>query len=163
MPFLTNVKVAYYPPNATSMLQPLDLGIIKVLQALVSEAPSKSLVCFMDLEQETENQVSVMQVLHYTAAASRNINTEADSASSNEGKNDGFHEDWIQVDTENNIDFSYYRYVESKFATLSISSIDKLCDDCEGGKRSKEAEEEDRCEQETCAKHYHTTHCLQNC
>ena len=96
------------------------------------------------------------------AAASRNINTEADSASSNEGKNDSFHEDWIQADTWNDDDFSYYIYVESKFATVSISSIDKLCDDCEGGKSSK-AEEEDRCEQETCATLHHTTHCLQNC
>jgi hypothetical protein len=34
-PFVTNVKVVYYPQNATSLLQPLDLGIIKVFQALV--------------------------------------------------------------------------------------------------------------------------------
>jgi len=34
-PFVTNVKVVHYPPNATSLLQPLDLGIIKVFQALV--------------------------------------------------------------------------------------------------------------------------------
>jgi len=101
------------------------------------------------------------------AAASRNVNTEVDSASSNEGKNDSFHKDSIQADTENDVDFSYYIYiyiyVESRFATVSISSIDKLRDDCEVGKSSKEAEEEDRCEQETCATHYHTTHCLQNC
>lgn len=27
--FLRNVKVAYFPPNCTSMLQPLNLGILK--------------------------------------------------------------------------------------------------------------------------------------
>jgi len=96
------------------------------------------------------------------AAPNGNISKEADSASSNEGKNDIFHEHWIQVGTENDNDFTQHTYAESKFATVSISSIDMLCDDCKVGKSSKEAEDEDRCEQETCAELYHTTHCLQN-
>jgi hypothetical protein len=48
-PFLTNAKVVYYPPNATSMLQPLDLGTIKVFQALVWEAPSTKPCAFNGL------------------------------------------------------------------------------------------------------------------
>jgi hypothetical protein len=29
--FLRNINVAYYPPNCSSVLQPLDLGIIKCI------------------------------------------------------------------------------------------------------------------------------------
>jgi hypothetical protein len=49
MPLLTNVKVVYYRPSATSMLQPLGLGIIKVFQALVYEAPSTKPCAFEGL------------------------------------------------------------------------------------------------------------------
>jgi len=73
MPFITNVKVVYYPPNATSMLQPLDLCIVKVFKHLYRKHPIQSLVHLMDLEQDTDNQVSVMQAIHYTAAAWRQV------------------------------------------------------------------------------------------
>jgi hypothetical protein len=71
--------------------------------------------------------------------------------------------DWIQAGIEYEVNFSYYINVKSKFATVRISCINMLCDDCKGGKSSEEAEEGDRCEQETCAELYQTTHCLQNC
>jgi hypothetical protein len=44
MPFITNVKVVYYPPNAKSMLQPLDLGITQVFQPLVRKHQVQKLV-----------------------------------------------------------------------------------------------------------------------
>jgi hypothetical protein len=49
MSFITNVKVVYYPPNAKSMLQPLDLGITQVYQPLVQEAPSTKPCAFSGL------------------------------------------------------------------------------------------------------------------
>jgi hypothetical protein len=69
MPLLTNVKVVYYPSNARSILHPLDLGITKFLKHLYRKHPVQNLVCLMDLEQDTETEVSAMQAIHYIAAA----------------------------------------------------------------------------------------------
>jgi hypothetical protein len=49
-----------------------------------------------------------------------------------------FHEDWIWLDSEKDGDLSTYVFAESELATRSISGIDELCDDCDGGGRSGE-------------------------
>jgi hypothetical protein len=64
--FLRNVKVVYYPPNCTSMLQPLDLGTIKCFKQFLQEAPSAK-SCVLDGLREgrrTENHCFASDTFH---------------------------------------------------------------------------------------------------
>jgi hypothetical protein len=98
--FLGNVKVVYYPPNCTSVLQPLDLGTIKCFKQLYRKYLVQKAVSLMDSEKDVELKINVLQAIHLTVAAwrqftqstilncfcqcsyGRELNTEADSDSS---------------------------------------------------------------------------------
>jgi hypothetical protein len=47
-------------------------------------------------------------------------------------KHDALHEDWMWLDAETVVGFSSYTSVDSELAKRGISSIDDLCDCCEG-------------------------------
>jgi hypothetical protein len=48
-------------------------------------------------------------------------------------KHDTFHEGWVLLDTEKDVGFNLYVFVDSALATYDISSIDELRGDCVGG------------------------------
>jgi hypothetical protein len=119
----------------------------------------------MDSGKDVELKISVLQAMHFTVAAWRQVtqsavlncfrhcgyghelNREAVSDSSIE-ENDAFHKDWIRLGAEKDVDFSSYVSVDNELATCGISSIDELCDDCEGGGSGEEDEEGDEHEPE---------------
>jgi hypothetical protein len=69
MSFLRNVKVVYYPPNCTSVLQPLDLGTIKCFKQLYKKHLVQKAVCLMDSGKDVKLKINVFQVIHFTVAA----------------------------------------------------------------------------------------------
>jgi hypothetical protein len=48
-------------------------------------------------------------------------------------KCDAFHEDWLWLDAQKDVNFGWYAAVDNELATHGISSIDALCDVPEGG------------------------------
>jgi hypothetical protein len=156
--FPRNVKVVYYPPNCTSVLQPLDLGTIKCFKQLYRKHLVQKAACLMDSGKDIELKINVLQAIHFTGAAWQQVtqsttlncfcqcgyrhelNTEADSDSSIED-DDAFHEDWIRLRAEKDVDFSSYISAHNELATCSISSIDDMCDDCDGGEDEEAGDE----------------------
>jgi hypothetical protein len=67
--FLRNVKVIRYPANCTSVLQPLDLWVIKCYKQLYRKHFVQTAVCLMDAGKDTKKKISVLEALHYTVAA----------------------------------------------------------------------------------------------
>ena len=54
--FLRNVKVAQYPANCTSTLQPLDLGIIHSLKAYYGKRLVQTSICLMESGEEVKEK-----------------------------------------------------------------------------------------------------------
>jgi hypothetical protein len=67
--FLRNVKVVYYPPNCTSVLQPLDLGTIKCFKQLYRKHLVQEAMCLMDSGKDVELKINVLQAIHFTVVA----------------------------------------------------------------------------------------------
>jgi hypothetical protein len=62
---LRNVKVIQYPVNCTSVLQPLDLGVIKCYKQLYRKRLVQTAVCLMDAGKDTKKKINVLEALHY--------------------------------------------------------------------------------------------------
>jgi hypothetical protein len=54
--FLRNVKVIRYLANCTSVLQPLDLGVIKCYKQLYRKCLMQTAVCLMDAGKDNEKE-----------------------------------------------------------------------------------------------------------
>ena len=67
--FLRNVKVVRYPANCTSMLQPLDLGIIHSLKAYYRKHLVETSICLLELGKEVNKRINLLKAMHYIMAA----------------------------------------------------------------------------------------------
>ena len=64
---LTNIRLAFLPPNTTAKLQPLDQGIIRSLKALYRKKLLAKLISSLDKGEEFS--VNVLDALHFLRAA----------------------------------------------------------------------------------------------
>jgi hypothetical protein len=71
--FLRNVKVIRYLENCTSVLQPLDLGVIKCYKQLYKKHLMQTAVYLMDAGKDTKKKMNMLEALHYTVAALQQI------------------------------------------------------------------------------------------
>jgi hypothetical protein len=71
--FLRNVKVIRYLANCTSVLQPLDLGVIKCYKQLYRKRLVQTAVCLRDEGKVTKKKINVLEALHYTVAALQQV------------------------------------------------------------------------------------------
>jgi hypothetical protein len=67
--FLRNVKVVWYSANCTSMLQPLDLGIIHSLKAYYRKSLVQTSICLMESGKEVKKKINILEAMHYIMAA----------------------------------------------------------------------------------------------
>jgi hypothetical protein len=61
---LRNVKMVVYPPNSTSIVQPLDLGVIKGFKQVVQRA-----VCLMDAGKGVQLKIDILRAIHFIVLA----------------------------------------------------------------------------------------------
>jgi hypothetical protein len=59
-----------------------------------------------------------------------------------------FYKNWIWLHAEKDVVFSSYTSVDNELATHGVSSIDELCDDCEGDHCNGKKKEGDKCDLE---------------
>jgi hypothetical protein len=71
--FVRKVKVIRYPANCTSVLQPLDLGVIKCYKQLYRKCLVLTAVCLMDAGKYTKKKINVLEALYYTVAALQQV------------------------------------------------------------------------------------------
>ena len=73
---LSNVKVQFLPPNTTSVLQPLDAGLIKTMKSNYRKCLLRAVLSRIDQNltvSEIQKQISVLDAYHWIATAVRSI------------------------------------------------------------------------------------------
>jgi hypothetical protein len=60
--FLRNVKVLGYPANYTSVLQPLDLGVMKCYKQLYRKRLVQTIVSLMDAGKDTKKKINTFHL-----------------------------------------------------------------------------------------------------
>ena len=78
---LSNVKVLFYPPNATSVLQPLDQGIIKVAKQLYKKKLLRRVISRIDSSsstdiKEVQQQINVYNAIQWISEAVKEVKKE---------------------------------------------------------------------------------------
>ncbi|XP_049956940.1 tigger transposable element-derived protein 6-like [Schistocerca serialis cubense] len=81
VPFLKNVKVIFLPPNCTSRLQPLDLGIIHALKVKYRTALVKKALNLMDQrkpgsQQSSQLKLNILQAINLIMYSWREVSAE---------------------------------------------------------------------------------------
>ena len=66
---LKNIKVVFYPPNCTSVVQPLDMGVIKLFKQAYRKQLVQRAVCLMDAGEEVKLKIDVLQAIHFIVSA----------------------------------------------------------------------------------------------
>jgi hypothetical protein len=67
--FAKKAKVAYYPPNCTSMLQYLYVDIIKCFKQYYRKRLAQNAVCCMDSGKNIKLKISVLAAIYFTLTA----------------------------------------------------------------------------------------------
>jgi hypothetical protein len=142
--FLRNVQVIRYPANCTSVLQPLDLGVIKCYKQLYRKRLVQTAVCLMDAGKDTKKKINVLEALHYTVAALQQVTQQTiencfrkagymqgqssgDSDVILTNDDDDFRQDWGKFSGMNKDKFEDYVSVDSHVATYGVETVQKLC------------------------------------
>jgi len=74
LPNLSNIKVIFFPPNCTSKLQPLDLGIIRCMKVSYRKAIVRRAILALELKKSFE-QISVLDAIHKVCTAWGEVTT----------------------------------------------------------------------------------------
>jgi len=154
--FLRNVKVVWYPANCTSMLQPLDLGIIHSLNACYRKRLVQTSICLMESEKEVKKKVNVLKAMHYIMAAWQQVSQQTiqncfckaghkyqlDGNEMADDDDDDFGQNWEELCRTQKYDFQSYISVDRHVATSGFETVEELCESF-GSTRSVEEEDEE--------------------
>ena len=61
--YKTHIKVQFFPPNLTKLLQPFDAGIIRILKALSSKHQVLQLLQFIEMGEHPADLAKKWQVI----------------------------------------------------------------------------------------------------
>lgn len=160
---LRNVKVVFYPPNCTSVCQPLDMGIIKCLKQRYRKFLVQKAVFMMDVKNDGSQvnmKINVLQAVHYIADSWKQISPttitncfmkcgvgkdmggEPVMDVSEEDNSDHFEEDFNKINSQN-IRFDAYVECDSDLAVCGVQSLDDMCAEARGEDASSAEESED--------------------
>jgi hypothetical protein len=74
---LRNVKVVFYPPNCTSIIHPLDSGVIKCFKQVYREQLVQRAVCLMDAGKWVQLKIDILQAIHFVVSAWQQVTQSA--------------------------------------------------------------------------------------
>jgi hypothetical protein len=69
---LDNVKIAFYPPNCTSVLQPLDQGIIKNFKCFYRTKILRQIIGRLDT-YTAEDPINLLDALHFIRSSWKDV------------------------------------------------------------------------------------------
>ena len=138
---LKNVKVVFYPPNCTSVVQPLHSGIIKNFKQAYRKQLVQRAVCLMDAEGEAKLKIDVLQAIHFTVLSWQQVtqstiqncfakcgytgNNELSDMSEDNEIDENVDEDCIRLGGNTaGIDFNAYVSVDQELATCGTNVSD---------------------------------------
>lgn len=152
---LKNVKVIFYPPNCTSVVQPLDLGVIKNFKQAYRKQLVQRALCLMDERKEVKMKIDILQAIHFIVSAWQQVtqftiqncfvkcgygdrNEESDMSEVNRNDED---EDWTQLETGTaGVDFDAYVSVDQELATCGVLSVEEMCEEVASGSSMEEGQ-----------------------
>ena len=77
--YKTHIKVQFYPPTLTRLLQPLDAGIIRIVIALSSKHQVLQLLQFIEIGEhaaDVAKKLQVIDAMKFIATSWVNVRTE---------------------------------------------------------------------------------------
>jgi hypothetical protein len=142
---LRNVKVIRYPANCTSVLQPLDLGVINCYKQLYRKFFMQTAACLMDAGKDTKKKINMLKALHYTVASLQQVAQQAikncfrragyvqgqssgDSDVVLTNDDDDFCQDWEKFSGMNKDIFEDNVSVDSHVVTGHVETVQELCE-----------------------------------
>jgi hypothetical protein len=66
---LRNVKVVFYPPDCASVIQPLDLCLIKCFKQVDRKQLVQRAICLMDAGKGVQLEIDVLCAIHFIVSA----------------------------------------------------------------------------------------------
>lgn len=141
--FLRNVKVIFYPPNCTSVLQPLDAGVIKCFKGYYRKQLVERAVCMLDAGKEVKMTFSILQAIHFVVSAWFQVSPATlqncfrkcgfgESRETNDtntvNEEQLISEDWEKL-APRDVNFDTYATVDSELATCGVMTVEQLCDE----------------------------------
>lgn len=168
---LKNVKVVFFPPNCTSKLQPLDLGIIHAFKCHYRKQLIRKAVAMIDgglLEDASKLKLNILSALHFVAEAWRRISSltiqncfrkcgfmvGTEDTSSIEDITtlyDEENDDWIAL-RQTDINFSDYITVDSDVNVCEIQTVDQVLEDHRSDQKEEEDADDDEDDEEEAVK-----------
>jgi hypothetical protein len=141
---LRNVKGGFYPPNCTSIVQPLDLGVIKCFKQVYRKQPVQRDVCLMDAGKGVQLKINILWAIHFIVLAWQKVTqstiqncfvkcdhmekneegsdvTEIDGSGEDDGPQD---EDWVRLGASTaGVNFDTYMSVDQELLTCGVLCV----------------------------------------
>ena len=137
----TNMKLAFYPANCTSLLQPLDQGIIKSFKSKYRTRMLKQILSRVDLQESVED-INVYLALELIASSWKEITVEtirncfALAGQKNtitfpileENGNENILQTYCKIRNIEQIDFNVYNACDDNLSTMGVSTDQEIVD-----------------------------------
>jgi hypothetical protein len=158
---LRNVKVVFYPPNCTSIIQPLDFGVIKCFKQLYRKQLVQRAVCLMDAGKGVQLKIDILRAIHFIVSAWQQVTQsiiqncfvkcghvkkneegsdvkEIDGSGEDVGTQD---EDWVRLGAiTTGVNFDAYVSVDQDLATCGVPCVEEMCGELRSGSCVEEVE-----------------------
>lgn len=153
--FLKNVKVIFYPPNCTSRVQPLDLGIIHSFKSHYRKNLVRKSLAAMDQGDYSSFKIDVLQAIYFIVSAWERVTSlvikncfnkaignvveiqEIENVTSNDEE-----ENCLSQFGTINLTFDDYTSVDEEVATCGLVSIQEMITETEEKDDSSTDEEQ---------------------
>lgn len=150
---LKNVKVIFYPPNCTSRVQPLDLGIIHSFKRHYRKNLVRKAVALIEEGNRENVKIDVLQAINFIVVAWENVSPETiqncfkkaqgnvavtENVSNHEMENDEI----MQFEDGEGVTFDEYVSVDDKVVTSGVIDIEEMVKEKEGIENESEEDGE---------------------
>jgi hypothetical protein len=139
---LRNVKVVFYHPNCTSVVQPLDLSLIKCFKQVYRKQLVQRAVCLMDAGKGVQPKINILCAIHCIVSAwqsTKNCFVKCGHLKKNQEGSDVAEvngsgeeevtqdEDWVQLRASiAGLAFDAYMSVDQKLATYGVLCMEEM-------------------------------------
>lgn len=136
---LQNIKIQFLPPNATSVLQPMDQGVIKAFKQHFRKRLVKWMLLRVD-NGEKLKKVNLLEAINFISSAWESVNSVViANCFKKAGFSNGemteiyepeFEEEWNTLQNEMNFSISFNEYVnvDNDVTCSKILSVDEICE-----------------------------------
>lgn len=163
----SNIKLRFLPPNSTSLLQPMDRGVIKVFKQHYKKRLVKRLLRGLESTGELK-KVNVLEAINFIVSAWESVTPsviancfqsagfsdgestevyelDAEDEFSDKESKEEFVDDWMKLQKNMNFTTSFEEYVsvDDDVLPCDMLSVDDICEITDDNEEMNEPDEED--------------------